>query len=104
MQTLKFPKRDGELAPEAKGSYVSLMDWVPICAPRHGLRLVAVLAAYFDASNTEHALGVTSIVGYVAPLEEWARVEAEWAQAEEAWRLVNAGGFHLAELESPRLL
>jgi hypothetical protein len=70
MQTLKFPKRDGELAPEAKGSYVSLMDWVPICAPRHGLRLVAVLAAYFDASNTEHALGVTSIVGYVAPLEK----------------------------------
>jgi len=70
-----------------------------VCNDPLGNSLIAVLTAYFDASKTEVSLGVTSIVGYVAPLPEWERVEAEWLRAEKDWKLDR---FHLTDL--PRLI
>lgn len=66
---------------------------------RVGHRPIAMLYAYFDASNTKQAgsLRIGSIAGYVAPLEEWARVEQEWVEALDLWGLET---FHYAELPS----
>jgi hypothetical protein len=55
-----------------------------------------VLSAYFDASRTEVSVGIMSVAGYVAPLEEWERVEAEWQEALNYWGLDI---FHLSQIE-----
>lgn len=45
-----------------------------------------MLGAYFDASCTD-PVGITSVAGYVAPLDEWSVVQSKWAAALEYWGL-----------------
>ncbi|QQP88767.1 hypothetical protein IGS68_22560 [Skermanella sp. TT6] len=63
--------------------------------PSPGDRVLALLSAYFDKSATE-PVGVTSVAGYVAPLVEWERVEAEWAEHLAFWGLKR---LHFSEIE-----
>lgn len=57
-------------------------------------RLLMVLRAYFDASNT-HPLGVTCIGGHVGDEAAWAALEGRWIEARKDWRLER---FHLTDL------
>jgi hypothetical protein len=76
-------------------NYLRIADIGRSANPSPGPRLLALLNAYFDYSSTEPA-GITSVAGYVAPLEEWERVEAEWAEGLRYW---DIDPFHLANLE-----
>ena len=76
-----------------KQQYVLLH--VPSGTPRSGRKLIAVLYAYLDASKTEIGKGMTVVAGYLASLEEWERLEAEWRGALEDWKIPR---FHHTEL------
>jgi hypothetical protein len=54
-----------------------------------------LLSAYFDKSADE-PIGITSVAEYVATLEEWCQVEAEWKKALTKWSLDQ---FHFSGIE-----
>lgn len=60
-------------------------------------KALAMLAAYFDASNTEvqRSQGVFAIGGYVATLTDWEGVEREWLKNLKYWNLER---FHLFDV------
>lgn len=83
------------LADGLRPAFIPIADYGRAITPRHGPRLIAVIYAYLDASKTEVSKGFTVVAGYVAPLAEWGKVEAEWAEAVNDWRIPK---FHLSEL------
>jgi hypothetical protein len=70
-----------------------------IC-PRGGRGGLAVLAAYFDKSSDP--VGITSVAGYVAAVDEWQRVEDSWLNAIHCWKKLEGfrrlGRFHMKDL------
>src|SRR5574337_667214 len=41
-------------------------------------RFMAMLAAYFDESGIHSDSSVVAVAGYVAPVNEWQKLELEW--------------------------
>jgi hypothetical protein len=73
-----------------------IRDLADILFIRDDKALFAVLSAYFDRSTaTGKAASLTCVAGYVAPLDEWQRVESAWSEALAEWRIDR---FHFAEL------
>jgi hypothetical protein len=78
---------------------ISISDLAAVLLGRQRTGIVAVLSAFFDASKTEISIGITSVGGYVALVEEWSRLEKEWEEARLYWSLDT---FHLADI--PKIL
>jgi hypothetical protein len=74
---------------------VSIADLGAVVNPAPGQRVLALLSAYIDASLANQPPRVTVVAGYVAPQDEWVRIEAEWQKGLDEWGLKY---FHLAEL------
>lgn len=76
--------------------HVPIADLARAIAPWEGGRIIAVLYVYLDASNTEiSGPRISSVAGYLAPLDDWQAVEAEWDKALVDWKLKR---FHLSHL------
>jgi hypothetical protein len=64
---------------------------------------MALLCAYFDESGTHDGARVTGVSGFIGPVDEWDRLETEWAS--ELERFANDTGrnikdFHAYECEN----
>jgi hypothetical protein len=64
---------------------VRIADLGWIVHPGPGERIIALLKACFDGSWSGKPPGITSVAGYVAPLAEWEKVEAEWRRGLADW-------------------
>lgn len=74
--------------------YIPIHDLCGFILPRNDAGVLALLRAYFDKSGTS-PLGITSVAGYVAPVNEWEIVEAKWLEALNYWGI---GCFHYSQL------
>jgi hypothetical protein len=74
---------------------VAISELGRVLNPSPGRRVIAVLYAYLDTSYNAPPKGVTSVAGYVAPLEEWISVEGRWETALVKW---NLDAFHFSSL------
>ena len=60
-----------------------------------GMRLLALLSAYLDASSGGKGPAIMSVAGYVAPAWEWEYLEADWQKSLNFWRIPC---FHMTAL------
>jgi hypothetical protein len=55
-----------------------------------------MLRAYLDASEPHQPPRVTVVAGYLAPRDEWGRVETAWSEELDSWKIDH---FHLRHLK-----
>jgi hypothetical protein len=89
------------LAYPSEGCYpmrsIAISDLARALNPAPGRRVLAVLYAYVDASYNMPTKGVTSVAGYVAPVDEWSGVEERWTDGLHKWGIKS---FHFSGLSN----
>lgn len=66
---------------------VSIGELGRLFNPAPGRKVLALLCTYLDASLNGKPPGIASVAGYVAPLAEWERIEAEWQDGLKLWSI-----------------
>lgn len=86
----------GKTQSNALNMAVPFREWAWVVAPPlGGKRVLAVIVSYLDASNTQvDVTKISAVAGYIAEVEEWERVTAEWQALLSRFNIPH---FHLAE-------
>jgi Protein of unknown function (DUF3800) len=70
-----------------------------LCLPQAG-GVLGMFAAYFDESYSDKAPRILVVAGYMAPIEQWGRFEAEWREFLQKFEVSNP--FHMTDFMAGR--